>query len=59
MEASLAKEAAIAPLPSHSLEALALTTDLVVPKEHEQSLPVPTDDEETLQPKDNIPYELG
>jgi hypothetical protein len=58
MEASLAKEAAISPLPYHSLEALTITTDLVVPKEHGQSLPVATDDEETLQPKDNMPYEL-
>lgn len=55
MEVTLAKEA---PLPSRSLEALTLTTDLVVPKEHGQSLPVPTDDEETLQPNDNMPYEL-
>jgi hypothetical protein len=55
MEAFLAKEAAIAPLPSHSLEE---PTDLVVPKEHGQTLHVPTDDEETLQPKDNMPSEL-
>ena len=55
MEVNLAKEA---PLPSHSLEALTLTTDLIVPKETGQPLPVPTDDEETRQPKDTMPYEL-